>query len=166
MANPTRIEGDVYVSGNLAALTFTPPAGCITDNSIAAGANEAATKLEHQYEKVYAQNGNAVSAADKRCIHHVYGATGSIVAFEAGSITACTGNATITVDLTKGGVSVLSAPIVLDSTNTARVAESGTISSAVLTDGDCLEVVVTVNAGTGALGYGIFASCIIREKAQ
>lgn len=167
MANPTRIEGDAYVSGNLGALTFTPPAGCITDASVIAAANLAATKLEHQFAKVYAQNGLVDSVADKRVIHYVYGATGSIVAFEAGSVVPCTGTTTtITVNLTKGGVSVLSAPIVLDSANQARVAEAGTINNAALVDGDCLEVVVTVNAGDGAMGDGVFASCIIREKAQ
>lgn len=166
MANPTRIEGDVYVSGNLSCLTFSPPAGCITDTAVVAAANIAATKQEHQYSKVYAQDGNADSAADKRCIHYAYGATGSIVAFEAGSITACTGDSTITVDLTKAGVSVLAAAIVLDNTNTARVVEAGTISTAALADGDCLEVVITVSAGTGTIGHGVFASCIIREKAQ
>jgi len=166
MANPTRIEGDVYITGNLGCLTLTPSAGCVVDNSVVAAANLAATKLEHQYEKDYAQDSNVVSAAEKKVIHYTYGATGSIIAFKAGSITKCTGDSTITVDLLKGGVSVLAAPIVLDSANVAMVAEAGTISSAALVDGDCLEVSVTVGGTAGTRGYGVFASAIIREKAQ
>ena len=31
------IGGDLVVQGNLSAKTFTPPAGCIADNAVAAG---------------------------------------------------------------------------------------------------------------------------------
>jgi hypothetical protein len=40
------------------------------------------------------------------------------------------------------------------------------IASAALVAGDWLEVVVTVNAGTGALGTGLFWELEIDEDAQ
>lgn len=171
MANPTRVEGDVYVSGALGCLTLTPPAGSITDAAVIAAANVAATKLEHQFVKHYSQESNTDSAVDRRCIHYAYGVTGSVIAFEAGSVTPCTGTAaSITVNLLKGNssstslASILAAAIVLDAANTALVAEAGSISSAALVDGDSLFVDVAVAGGT-AVGHGAFASCVIREKA-
>ena len=95
----------------------------------------------------------------------VYGTTGTVVAFEVGSVTACTGDSTITVDLHKNGASILTGVITLDSANTAYIVEAGTLSSATLADGDVLEVVVNATVGTGTLGNGVFASCIIREDA-
>lgn len=168
---PSRIEGDVYVAGNLTSLTLTPPTGSVVDGSVVAAANIAASKLEHQYVKHYSQESNTDSATDRRCVHYAYGATGSVIAFEAGSVTPCIGTATITVDLLKGSsastsvASILSAAIVLDATNVALVSEVGTISATTLADGDSLFVDVAVAGGT-AVGHGAFASCIIREKAQ
>jgi hypothetical protein len=162
----SRFEGDMFIYGDFGALTMTIPDGTVDDGAVAAGADILATKMRHQMNKHYAQESATLAAAGSWSIHTCWGVTAEIIAFEAGSVVICIGNATITVDLKKNGVSVLSAPIGLDSSNTIRLPEAGTISTSGLADGDMLEVVVTVNAGTGTLGKGLFANCIVREKPQ
>lgn len=161
----TRISGDVHVDGALSCKTFTPVAASIGDSQIAAAAGIAATKLEHQHRLIFAQP-NTTATAETRVVHVVRGATGTLTDVRAGSIAACTGNATMTVDLKKNGSSVLTAVITLDSTNTARVAEAGTLASTSVVVGDVLEIVTAVNAGTGALGTGLFAAVTLEEDAQ
>lgn len=168
MANPTRIEGDVYINGNVNSLTMSIPAGSVIDASVGASANIAATKLEHRHQIVYAQ-GSAVDAADAAQVVHVcYGATGSVVAFEAGSVVAALGNDVCTVNLKKNGTSILNPTtgISLSSSATAYIASAGTISSAAIVDGDVLEVVIDATHGTGTLAKGVFASVVISEKAS
>lgn len=162
----SRIDGNIYVSGNLSAKTMSIPADTVDNEDVKANANFAATKLEHQHQKVYAQESDAAASAEDRVIHIVYGTSGQVVGFEAGSVVACIGDSTITIDLHKNGASILTAPITLDNSNSAYTPEEGTINTSSLSDGDVLEVVITVNAGSGTLGKGVFASAIIREKAQ
>ena len=166
MAIVQTINGDAYIAGDLSARTMSIPAGTVDDEDVKAAADIAATKLEHQYQKVYAQESDTTAAAEDRVVHAVYGATGTVIAFEAGAVAACTGDAMITVDLHKNGASILTEAIVLDSGDAAYALVAGSIDSAALVDGDVLEIVITVNAGTGTLGKGVFASVIIREDAQ
>jgi len=166
MAAPSRIEGDVFINGNLRPKSFSPPAESITNAAIKAAAGIEAEKTEHLHRQIYAQESDTTAAAESRVVHVVYGATGDVVAFEAGIVVACIGDATITIDLKKNGVSVLTGAIVLDSTNAVRIVEAATIDTAGLVDGDVLEVVVTVNAGTGTLGKGVFAALTVHENAE
>lgn len=166
MASVGRIEGDFHIAGALSATSITIPSGTVTDNAVQAAAGIQASKLQHQFQKGYAQESDTAASAEDRVIHTVYGATGTVVAFEAGSVVVCVGDATITIDLHKNGASILTTPIVLDSSNAAYVVEAGTISSGSIVDGDVLEIVITVNAGTGTLGKGVFTSCVVREDAN
>jgi hypothetical protein len=158
----SKFEGDFYVTGDLSSKTFSPPAGSITNTAIRANAGVSATKLEHRFQSVVAQP-NAAAVDETRVVHVVYGATGSIVAFSAGSIAKAVGDATCTVDLKVNGSSVLSAPIALDNANTNRVAEAGTVSTPALVAGDVLEVVIDGTIGTGTLPTGVFAQVTLTE---
>ncbi len=162
---PTRVEGDLHVNGGLSAKTMTLAAASVADAQVSAGADIAATKVNHQHRAMFAQP-NTTATAETKIIYRCYGTTGTLIEFAAGSIAPCTGNATITVDLHKNGVTVLSAPITLDNANAARVAEVGTISDSALVAANVLEVIVAVAAGTGALGTGLFASATINEAPQ
>ena len=86
-----------------------------------------------------------------------------LAAAKVGAIVACIGDSTITVNLYKNGSTVLSAPVVLDNSNTAFAIEAGAISSASYSADDVFEVVVSVSAGTGTLGQGLFVSPMFRE---
>ena len=165
-ALPSRWEGDAYFNGNLSSKTMTIPDNTVVNADVSSGADIAAIKLEHQYSKFIAQASDINTVDEQRCIHAVYGSSGSVVAFEAGSVTVCAGDSTITVDLHKNGASILTSVITLDSSNAAYTVEAGTIDTATLADGDVLEVIIDVTAGTGNLADGVFASCIIREDAQ
>lgn len=166
MATPTRIEGDVHVAGALSSNTMNIPAGTVVNADVSASAAIAATKLQHQHQPNYSQETGTNVAAEEYIIHTVYGATGTIVAFEAGIVTIPSGDRTAVVDLHKNGATVLSAPITLDSGNTTLIVEGGTISSAALVDGDVLEVVVTLGGSSGTNPQGLFVSSIIREDPQ
>lgn len=163
MAN--RLDGDLYLGGRFTPSHMTYPANEITDAAVSSVAGIGAEKLEHQYEKVYSQP-NTTATAETRIIHVVHGDTATVLEFEAGSIVACVGAATITVDLKKNGTTILSGVITLDSGNTAYVTEAGTISSPSLVDGDVLTIVTTATAGGGTIGTGFFCSVKLREDAD
>jgi len=159
-----RIEEKIYFADTITFKDVVLPAGAVSNDQVAAGAKIAASKLVHKHRKSYGQAGTA--ASETRAIHGVFGATGTVVAFKVGSITPCTGNATITVDLKKNGTSILASAITLDSTKSARTLYAASIASAGLVVGDWLEVVVTANAGTGTLGTGLFWQVEIDEDPQ
>lgn len=163
MAN--RIEGDFHVNGNFSAKTMTLPDGNVTNAKVASGADLGAEKMEHLHVLTGAQP-NTAAADETRAVHVVHGATGTILAFEAGSIAIAVGDATCTVDLKKNGTTVLTAPITLDSSSANRVAQAGTLSVTSLVDGDLLEVVVDGTIGTGTLPTGVYWSVKLKEKYQ
>lgn len=161
----TRIEGDVLINGTLTVVTdLNAPASSITNAAIDSAAGIEATKLEHQYQPVYAQGSGTTAAAATETLYVAYGA-GTLIAFRAGSVVANVGAATCTVDLKKNGTTMLSAVITLDSANTARVVEAATLSVTSIAAGDVLEVVVTASAGGGTLATGLFCQAIIREAS-
>lgn len=165
MSTPSRIEGDTYIAGALSCQTLTIPSGTVLNAAVGAGADIDASKLEHQYQKVWADESDTTASAQDHVIHVVYGTAGTVVAFECGNVVANLVDATITVDLHNNGASILTAAIELDNGDAAYAVVGGTIDTATLADGDVLEVVITVAAGGGTLGKGVFASCIIREDA-
>ena len=159
-----RLDGNLYVVGDLNSRTRTYPAGSISDAAIAAGAAIAATKMKHQHHLTYAQDSGATAADEERVIHVVYGATGTSVSFEVGCIVTNDGECTITIDLLKNGTTVLSAAPVITSSHSAYELVTGTIGTASLVDGDVLEITI-VTAGTDTVGLGAFASLVLREDA-
>ena len=101
----------------------------------------------------YARSGTAAAAT---C--WIYTARGAVTikAVKAGLISVCTGNATVTVDVKKNGTTILSSTISLSSSQSNRDEVAGTLSVTSMVAADILEVVVTVDVGTGALGTGLF----------
>lgn len=163
MAAPTTFPGDVHISGSLTCGSFTPSSGSVTNASVSASAAVQASKLEHQYQPVYRQNGSASSVTET--IHVGYGATGDIIAFRAGSVAIAVGAATVTVDLKKNGTTCLSGVITLDSGNTAYTPEAGTLTTTTYVAGDVFTIVTVATAGGGTLPTGLFVQPIFREDA-
>lgn len=155
------IAGDLRVQGTLQVTTFIPPNASIGDGAVTSADPIMAEKVQHQYCPTFAQP-NTTATSETRVIHVARGA-GTIEAFDAGSIAACVGAATVTVNLKKNGTTVLSAVITLDSGNTTRVIEAGTVSVMSIAAGDVLEVVTVATAGGGTLATGVFARAVIRE---
>ncbi len=126
-----------------------------------------ATKVQHQQRGSYAQASATTTTAATIPIFTARFA-GTLIDFVAGVVGVLTGNATTTVDLKKNGTTVLSSTIVLDNANTARVVEAATLNPAAVAyvAGDVFELVMTVNAGSGALGTGFFCEARFNEKSQ
>jgi hypothetical protein len=173
MAVASRHEGDFYVNGNISCLTLTPPASSITNNSIVANAQIAASKtVRHESLNLeIAAPGTAITAATKLA-HIVRGATGTLVGIQAAITTVATGaDRTITVDLLKssgGGAfaTVLSSTIGFTNVSAVRTAVSGILSSAGLVAGDILEIVVTVAGAAGAQAAGLLVTLTFEETYQ
>lgn len=158
--NPRHYRAAVSFNDSILSL----PNSCVDNANVEAAADIAYSKLEHLHVITNAQP-NTAAADETRAIHVVYGATGTLKGFAAGSIAKAVGDATCTVDLKKNGSSVLTAVITLDSGNTNRVAEAGTLASTSVVAGDLLEVVVDGTIGTGTLPTGVFWTVRLSEKA-
>jgi hypothetical protein len=156
-----RVEEDTYFAGTLRAGEFVLSSGCVEDANVATGAAIDVDKVNHKHRETYRQSGTA--AAVTIPIHVVYGATAVLKYLRAGTIAPCDGNATITIDIKKNGTTCLASVITLDSTNTARVAEAGTLTVTAGVDGDWFELVIAVDAGTGTLGTGLCVDCEFDE---
>lgn len=162
---PSVIQGDMVVEGNFFAGTMNVPAGAVDNASVASGTPGNfidPSKLESRIGRFYAQP-NTTATTETRAIHYTVGATGSLIAFQAGSIAKAVGAATVTVDLKKNGASVLSALVTLDSTSTSRAAISATIATAGFVVGDEFEIVITATAGGGTLPTGVFVNLLLNE---
>lgn len=129
--------------------------------NIPVGAGVAAGAMDHQHRIHYGATGTAATATVP--IFECRGATGTIRQIRAGSIVANIGAATVTIDLKKNGTTVLSGVITLDSGNTARISEGGTLSVTSLVVGDLLEIVVTATAGGGTLATGLWVDVTVDE---
>ena len=166
----SRIEGNVYVAGNLASLTFSPPANSITNASITSNAGIEASKVVHKFPLRYGQVGGTAVVDATQLLHIVSGATATINSIEATIETpADDASRTIDVDLLVGNAgsgysTVLSAPIAFANTDAARTVKAGTISSAALVDGDSLKLSVDVDGGSGNQAQGIVVTVFISEQ--
>lgn len=173
MAAQNRIEGDMFVTGNLSSHTFTAPAGAISNAGIAGAADIDATKLEHQHSLNYQQaNGTAVVAATQG-LFICRGLTGTIVAVQAAitGLIATGGDRTVDVDVKKGDAStayttVLSAPIQFTNADALRTPKAGTVSVTSMDVGDSLIVAVAVAGAAGNQAQGLQVTVTVREDAS
>lgn len=163
MATDVIIPENLRVRGTLIPAVLTIPSGTVTNAGVAAGADIDITKVRHLHNKTWGQP-NSASTTETR-VMHVASLPGQVLSVKAGSIAIAIGNSTVTVDVKKNGTSVLTAVITLDNTNTARVAEAGTISGSQddLVAGDILETVITATIGTGTLPTGVFVNIEVDE---
>lgn len=159
----TNTVGSTHVNGTLTCQAFTAPPLSIGDTAIAAGTNVDADKLQHRFRCTFNQIHGSVATTERRPIYEAY-ATATLLRVRAGSVVACSGAATITVDVKKNNTSMLTAVITLDSGNTAYILEAATLASTALVAGDVLEVVVVATAGGGTLGQGLIVVVDIDEN--
>ena len=166
MAQDT-INNNLYVAGNLSCQTFSPPASCITDAAVAGNAAIASTKLTHRREIINADASATNGASKQQTVHVIRGATGTLVAFEAGAVTPLGSGDTYTVDLYKNGSSILSGTISLLSTDTARTLKAAAgFTSTSLVAGDWLEVKTTYSHSSGTAPQGVTIRLTLDEAPQ
>ena len=166
----SRIDGDMYVNGNLSAGTMTIPASAVTNTAVLATAQIDASKLMHGIHKSYSQESATEAAAGGHEIH-IARAAGTVIAFECGHEVIAGGDKSATFDLQKstaGGAfaTILSAVVTLNSTTPVRVMVVGTLTAgAALIDGDILKIVVAIAGSTSTYPKGIFCEVVIHENA-
>jgi len=170
MAEPSRIVGDQHFTGNCSFLgTAALPAGTVTNAMTNASAAIAATKVVHQFPLHHTQNDGSDVTTQVEVVHIAY-AAGTVVAVEAVCDQAPDTDETITIDVLKstgGGAfaTLLTGAIVLDSGNSARVLEAGTlVATPTYADGDLIEISVTDGGGTGNQGQGLCVTVWCRES--
>ncbi len=161
----TRLQGDLFVPGNIGCRTLTIPAGTVLNAAVGSGAAIAATKLIHQHVKGYAQDSGATAADEERVIHVVYGTTGTSIAFECGCVVTNSGECTVTFDVLKNGTTILAAAAEVNSNHTAYELVTATVSTTALVAGDVLEITIAT-AGTNTVGLGPFCSLTFRELPE
>lgn len=157
------INSDLVIKGRLTPTSLDIPDGIIVNADVSSSAAIETTKLRHRHVAQW-QQPNTTATTETRPIHVVRYA-GTIMEFVAGTIVACIGAATITIDLKKNGTSVLTTILTLDNANTARVVEAAVLNSSLtaVVASDWLEIVITATAGGGTIGTGLFCEVVIDE---
>lgn len=172
MANS--FDGDLVVRGTLNATRMNIPSGSITDASVLAGANIAATKLQHQIElsQQLVAPGSTI-AAQTYLLHINRSTTTTVIDARASITTQATGSdRTVTVDVQKatgGGAfaTIMSSTINITHTTAINTSVDGTVGAAgALVAGDILQVVVTVAGVAGAQAQGLVVSVTLQETAN
>lgn len=157
-----RIEGDIHFTGTVTAGSLIPSSGTVTNAAVSGSAGIVATKLQQQRVVTYSQESTTDAAVERKVIHVVNGATGTVVSFKAGSVTAAVSSGNAVVDLLKNGTTILSSPITLDNVNTTYVLESASgFASTSLVVGDVLEFKITSVASTKP--KGVFCQLVLTE---
>jgi hypothetical protein len=136
---------------------FQLGAGAVTDTNVATSAAIDVTKLKHSY---YARSTFGLKIADLPVVYesivYVANQPGVIRSFAALMNTHLTGGSA-TIDLKKNGVTVLSAPIVLDNTLTDRQIVTASIAVAAFIAGDVFSIAMTISSPAGGGGPAAWA---------
>ena len=128
--------------------------GMITNAMVKAGTGVGASKLEAWHRECWGQISTAVT--ETKVLGIIRGSTGDTVGVEVTNQAACSGSSTVTVDVKKNGVSILSAVVTLNSASSITVPIAGTVTTTSLADGDIITgVITTVASGTDALATGV-----------
>jgi len=72
------IEEDGQFRGTVRFLDARLQAGAISDDEVDAGADIAASKLEHQHRQVYAQESGTTASGETKVVHVVHGTNGTL----------------------------------------------------------------------------------------
>lgn len=160
-------DGDIVFRNGQATFagTIKLPGSCVGSGQIDPSNPLPASVMQHQHEMTYRQSNGSAVVSDRQAVHVGYGATGLVVAIQAGCVTPNVGADTISVDIKKNNVSILSSAISLTSSQAAYATVAGSIATSAYVTGDVFEVVVTPNHSSGTLGQGVFVRLVVREDA-
>lgn len=171
MAIVKQIDGDVVVRGTLSISDgITMPAGSVRNVDIQASAGIAASKLtRHQSidQQIY---DSTSTVADKKMFAHITRKSGTIVQFEAAVETVASSTTRLLyIDLQKATaattwVTVLTAPININSSDVAYTPYAATISNSSAADGDIYRTVVTTTGASGNAAIGLYATLTMEEQ--
>lgn len=144
----SRIDGDCYVAGSLAAQSMTLPTGSVTDTTVASGAAIQCEKAEAFLVRgTDGGIGRAGSFAAKHVDVFVAPTTCVVRAFRATLAGACT-TGTAGFDLNINGTSALSGHVTFTSSDGNGDVKTGTLSTTTLAADDVVSIQYTVDAGS------------------
>lgn len=143
------------------------PIETVTNANVSTSVADAigAAKLVHQHRAVYAQESGTTAADEERVVHVAVGA-GTVLGINVGAVVANIGASTVTVDLHKNGVTVLTGLITLDSGNAAYTLEPGVIDTAAFAADSVLEIIIDATVGGGTLATGLFVAVDLSEAFE
>jgi len=159
----TTWDGDWHVGGRLTADTMVLPNDAVADAAVSSAAAIATHKLRHRHLAGLTQASATTATTTRIPVLVVRGSAAEVKALVAGLVSKNIGAATVTIDLLKNGVSVLSSPLVLTSTPVDYEVSSAAINLPDLVQDDVLEVDVVAAAGGGTLGTGLFVEAVVDE---
>ncbi len=157
-----RIEENGQFRGTVTFLDAKLQDGAVQDRHVQAAAGIAASKLQHQHRRTYAQASGALPVAEARVVHTVVGASGKLLGFRCGCVTAPSGSDTVTFDLLVNGSSVLAGQVTVNSGHSNRQLVAGTINDDDLSADDVIEVQVVSVSGSSP--KGAFAEVDLEES--
>ena len=163
MSNPSRFPGDIYVQGTVICGGINLPNECVGNANINPIDPIYPQNLLMEHVKTFSQDRGSVAAAERK-VMHVANGNGTLLQISCGVTVANIGAATITIDFYNNGVSILSAPITLNSTNTAYSSQLGAFATPNYSQFNVFEVVVTVSASGGTLGQGLWVQGVFQEN--
>lgn len=134
--------------------------GTVLGTDISLTADIAVQSMRHCF-KPGTNFGQAIGAtpATREEIIYVASGVGSISGFH-GLLNDTGSGTSLTMDLKKNGVSVLSGPIAITNSDTDREVIDGTLSNNAFVAGDVYSVAMVVSSATGAQGPYAFASVV------
>lgn len=156
-----QVNENTMINGTLAATRIALPDGSVQSQHVLTFLS--ADKLARPRKVTYSQRVTSDFTDDERTLFTA-SAPAAVVSFNAGAITAAGATTTVSIDLKKNGVSILSAPIVLNNTQAAREKVAATIASADLVADDVLEVHMALT-GTNE-PKGVFVELEIDENPE
>lgn len=161
----TEFAGDVSFTGSVRHAS-----GSVTNDSVAAGANIAATKVNQRVHAVHTQAIAAVVAAGTWVVYLAHRA-GTVLGVRVYPYTSPTGgDLAYAVDVKKstaGGAfaSILTGTVAISSADASLTSQDATLSGTpTVIEDDALAVVVTVSGSTGTQGYGLCVDIIVEEN--
>ena len=155
MGQAAAFYGDVVITGQLGGMSaLALPSGCVANDNVAIGAGIAASKCQRGPVVGHSQEGTATTKTVILTV--IAGATATLKKVRVANVTACAGASTVTVDVQKNGVTVLTAVATLNAATGNLGVESPTINDPAAVVGDVITAVITINAsGTDALATGV-----------
>lgn len=161
---PTNTDDDYNFAGRVMfGGTVGLPANSVGDLQLNPSAPLHVTKTQKRYVVVATQLHGVPAVNERRVIHRSH-TTGLLLAFYAGVVVPGVGDATVTINLLRNGVSMLTAPVVLNSGVAAYNSVAGAlIATPTFVAGAVFEWTAAVTPGTGVLPQGVFVSINLSE---
>lgn len=156
--------GDLHVKGILSFDGIEYPTEKLGNEAVDPADPLEVNKVRQQVNRLYTQSKGAAVATVTGVVQHLALTNGSLDSVQLGLLVASTGAATIVVDLKKNGVTVLTAPVTLNSTHAAyTIVTAGIAGGGGYLADDIFELTVTATAGGGVVGQGLFVNMTFRE---